>query len=165
MRIRHPGSGLEEKIELQMTPMIDIVFNLLIFFVMTFKIVTLEGDFNIKMPLAAAETSVPEMEPTPPIRVRLTAGPDGGVGIQMGQRSLPSFDALRSEILAIVGGQVGPDGQASDAEVELDCDYDLRYEYVITAIDAISGYVDEDARRVVRLIDKIKFAPRRPPAE
>jgi biopolymer transport protein ExbD len=165
MRIRHPGSGLEEKIELQMTPMIDIVFQLLIFFILTFKIVTLEGDFNIKMPLAADETAVPDLTPTPPIRVRLTAGPAGGVGIQMGQRSLPSFTALRSEILAIVGGQVGPDREASDAEVELDVDYDLRYEYVIEAIDAISGYVDPEARRVVRLIDKIKFAPRRPPAD
>jgi len=165
MRIRHPGSGLEEKVELQMTPMIDIVFQLLVFFVMTFKIVTLEGDFNIKMPLAAEETSEPTLEPTPPIRVRLTTGAEGTVGIQMGQRVLPSFAALRSEILAIVGGDIGPDQQPSDAEVELDLDYDLRYEYVIMAIDAISGYVDEDAGRVVRLIDKIKFAPRRPPAE
>ena len=42
-----------QKVELQMTPMIDIVFQLLIFFIITFKIVAPEGDFNIKMPLAA----------------------------------------------------------------------------------------------------------------
>ena len=38
-----------------MTPMIDIVFNLLIFFVMTFKITAPEGDFNVKMPAQAAQ--------------------------------------------------------------------------------------------------------------
>lgn len=35
-----------------MTPMIDIVFQLLVFFIMTFKIVSQEGDFHIKMPVA-----------------------------------------------------------------------------------------------------------------
>ena len=38
MKIRNTG-GDGEKIELQMTPMIDIVFQLLVFFIMTFKIV------------------------------------------------------------------------------------------------------------------------------
>ncbi len=51
MKIRN--THRPEKIELQMTPMIDIVFQLLIFFIMTFKIVEVEGDFNIKMPASA----------------------------------------------------------------------------------------------------------------
>ena len=38
MRIRHGATTLD-KIELQMTPMIDIVFQLNIFFLFTFKIV------------------------------------------------------------------------------------------------------------------------------
>ena len=50
MKIRH--TGREDKIQLQMTPMIDIVFQLLVFFIMTFKIILHEGDFNILMPLA-----------------------------------------------------------------------------------------------------------------
>ena len=52
MKIRHTTSSGQDKIELQMTPMIDIVFQLLVFFIMTFKIVSQEGDFNVKMPLA-----------------------------------------------------------------------------------------------------------------
>ena len=39
-----------EEIKLNMTAMIDIVFQLLVFFIMTFKIVALEGDFSVKMP-------------------------------------------------------------------------------------------------------------------
>ena len=52
MKFRHIGKSAESKIELQMTPMIDVVFQLLVFFLFTFRIATQEGDFNIKMPLA-----------------------------------------------------------------------------------------------------------------
>ena len=62
MKIRHIGTT-DEKIELQMTPMIDIVFQLLIFFIMTFKIVAQEGDFNIKMPLASSAGGAAGREP------------------------------------------------------------------------------------------------------
>ena len=46
MKIRNTEH--REHIVLQMTPMIDIVFQLLVFFVFTFKIVLPEGDFNIR---------------------------------------------------------------------------------------------------------------------
>ncbi len=49
MRFKLPTTGLI-KAELQMTSMIDIVFLLLIFFILTFKIAPQEGDFNIKLP-------------------------------------------------------------------------------------------------------------------
>ena len=164
MRLRRAGQIGQEKITLQMTPMIDIVFQLLVFFIMTFKIVTLEGDFNIRMPLAAPSAG-PVSDVLPPIRVRLSAGPDGElVGIRMGERALSSFGELHREILAIVGPDSGPGSLAETAEVELDVDYNLNYQFVIEAITAVSGRVDEN-NRIVRLIEKIKFAPPREPSE
>ena len=53
MAISIKKRGLPDKIPLDMTPMIDVVFQLLTFFCMTLKIAAMEGDFNIKMPLAA----------------------------------------------------------------------------------------------------------------
>ena len=54
-------SRSDEKVEMQLTSMIDIIFLLLIFFVMTFKIAAQEGDFNIRMPIGggsgAADTT------------------------------------------------------------------------------------------------------------
>ena len=47
-----------------MTSMIDIVFLLLVFFVMTFKIVELEGDFSVRMPLAGSSTIARWIRPT-----------------------------------------------------------------------------------------------------
>ena len=123
MRIRH--AGREDKIELQMTPMIDIVFQLLVFFIMTFKIVLPEGDFNIRMPSAStAAMSMPSETPT--IRVRLRAGADGDLaGIVVEGSPKASFDELRAYIRRLVGDAAGPD-EARDQEVELDCDYDLK---------------------------------------
>ena len=164
MRFRHAEQIGQEKVTLEMTPMIDVVFQLLVFFIMTFKIVSLEGDFNIRMPLAAPSAG-PVDDILPPIRVRLSAGPDGELtGILMGERTLSSFGELHNEIVAIVGTDSGPGSLAESAEVELDLDYNLRYEYVIEAITAVSGRVDEN-NRIVRLIEKINFAPPREPEE
>ena len=52
---------------------------------------------------------------------------------------------------------------AETAEVEYDCDYRLRYEYVIDAITAVSGYVAENGRTIEKLIRRIKFAPPKKP--
>ena len=160
MKVRHQNTE-GDKIELQMTPMIDIVFQLLVFFIMTFKIVSQEGDFNIKMPLAAPAKGAPDDDlKLPPIKVRLQAGAGGQLaGIAMNERSLPNMDALRNEIIGLIGDDRGPGSVQETAEVELDCDYGLRYEHVIQAITAVSGYVEGDT--VVKLVEKIKFAPPR----
>ena len=61
-----------------MTPMIDIVFQLLVFFVMTFKVVVREGDFNIRMPAASAASSAVD-DFNVPIKVKLEAGLGGAI--------------------------------------------------------------------------------------
>ena len=163
MKIRRIGRHSEEKIELQMTPMIDVVFLLLVFFVMTFRIRVPEGDFHIKMPLEAPTEGVPEMSDLPPLNIRLRAGVEGGLaGIQLNELPLSSFSELHSEILALVGDDRGPGSIAEQTEVEIDADYGLRFEYTIDAISAVSGYVTPRGE-IVRLIEKIKFSPPRGP--
>ncbi len=171
MKLRHLQRSGDEKIELQMTPMIDIVFQLLIFFILTFKIAPMEGDFRIKMPLAAPAVTEIDLAQLPPLKVRLRATDTGQLAaVQFGDNVLTgtpqeAFEKLHSRIRDIVGDESGPGSVAESTEVELDCDYNLRFEYVIDAISALSGYVVDEGDRtsVVRLIEKIKFAPRRPP--
>ena len=161
MKVRHNKGGGDDKIELQMTPMIDIVFQLLVFFIMTFKIVSQEGDFNIKMPLAAPAAGAPDDLQLPPMKVRLRAGAGGMLaGMSLNDRGIGTMEALRLEIIGVVGDERGPGTIQETAEVELDCDYGLRYEHVIQAITAVSGYIDETGN-VVKLVEKIKFAPPR----
>ena len=168
MRVRHTTSSGQDKIELQMTPMIDIVFQLLVFFIMTFRIVSQEGDFNIKMPLAAPAEGSMESQ-LPPIKVRLTAAPGGELeGVFLNDRPLQfspgarvTMLPLREEIIAIIGDDRGPGSVQEEAEVELDCDYRLHYVHVVEAITAVSGYIDPTTGEVVKLVEKIKFAPPR----
>ena len=65
-------SQLTEKIDINMTPMIDIVFQLMAFFIMSLKIVQAEGDFDVRMPLGAAAAAAPDDQLVPPVRVRLS---------------------------------------------------------------------------------------------
>lgn len=147
----------EAKVELQMTAMIDIVFQLLIFFIMTFKLAAQEGDFNIKMPLASQRDGLPD-ETLPPMKLRLSAGPGGNLtSIMLNDRRFDGFPQLHQYIIGLVDNDRGPGSIQQTAEVELDCDYDLRYEEVVRAVTAVSGYVGRDGQ-IVSLVEKLKFA-------
>ena len=160
MRIRH-GTKTLDKIELQMTPMIDIVFQLNIFFLVTFKIILPEGDFNIRMPAAAAERAV-EVSEALPMTLVIKGSPDGElVELRLAGRSFgndsDAFARLHQHIRDIVNDAGGP-GKASDLEVEIDADYGLNYEYIVRAMTAITGYIDQSGEPR-ELIKRVKFTP------
>ena len=163
MKFRHTDH--REHIVLQMTPMIDIVFQLLVFFVFTFKIVLPEGDFNIRMPSATASTSSEQSE-TPLLRVRLRANADRELAsLQLGDRPFKGskrFDDLQQEIRGLVSDHAGP-GQ-SEQEVEIEADYDLKYRYVIDTVTAITGYTDANGEQH-KLVERVRFAPVKAPSE
>ena len=158
MKIRNRQEA--EKQELNMTSMIDIVFLLLVFFVMTFKIVELEGDFSIRMPLAGQSSSVSESLDLP-LKLRMHATDDGTLArMVLDTTDLGvNFDQLRAKVLEKVGTGVPAEGDTGP-EIEIDSDFNLRYAFVIQAITAVSGYKNGD--EVIKLIEKVKFAkPRR----
>lgn len=160
MKLRRSSSPLSDKVDMQMTPMIDIVFLLLIFFLFSFKIVAQEGDFSIRMPVAGPASA--SLDSQLPIKVRLTSDDEGNLtGIRMGDQKLPDFEALHNQIIGIVGNEAGP-GAAENTEAEIDFDYNLKYRYIIAAVTALSGYVSPDGH-IVTLIEKIKFSPLQKP--
>lgn len=149
------------KIAIDMTPMIDIVFQLLTFFVMTLQISTAEGDFNIKMPLAAPRAGLPDPNQLPPMKLRLRAASDGTLAdMTLNDRSFSGAGRWQ-QLHNHIAGVVGDGSLAASAEVELDCDYNLKYENVIEAITAVSGSVNPDGS-IVKMVEKIKFSPPRP---
>jgi biopolymer transport protein ExbD len=160
MSVKFKKGGLSDKIPIDMTPMIDIVFQLLTFFCMTLKISPMEGDFNIKMPLTTAKAGQPDPNQLPPMKVRMRADAAGNlVDLTLNDRSFSGpgrFQQLHQQIASLVG----QGSLAASAEVELDCDFGLKYEHVIEAITAVSGTLAPDGS-VVKLVEKIKFAPPR----
>ncbi|GAB5443498.1 MAG: hypothetical protein Fues2KO_38470 [Fuerstiella sp.] len=166
MKIRN-RSGQGEKIETQMAPMIDVVFQLLIFFMLTLKIIEPEGNFDINMPLGRPQQQSSTDIDLPPLKVRMLAGSDGQLAdLQYNGRSLGSgmiaFERLNGEILKSVNAlrAAGPEN-LDKQEVEIDPDYGLDYRYIIAAISSSSGKVVDG--KTVRYIKRIKFAPIRQP--
>ena len=157
MKMRGKMQGVKN--ELNMTSMIDVVFLLLIFFVMSFKIVEQEGDFSIRMPLAQPN-SANQMDHQLPLKLRLKAGSGGELAsMNLNDQNLGvDFQSLQREIVSQI--QAGA-GQTEDGgpEIEIDADYNLRYENVIKAITNTSGRKVGD--RVIPMIEKIKFSPPR----
>ncbi len=165
MKIRRSDREAQE-IKLDMTAMIDVVFQLLIFFVMTFKTPVYEGDFGIKMPRASA-TPQEMLETTPnPLMIRLRATDNGelqSLNIVFQADNLtynydPAnatgiFTSLNEYVIGIVGGQRSPMG--GDIEAELEIDSTLRYDFTVRTIEAISGYKEAD--QIFTLIEKINF--------
>jgi biopolymer transport protein ExbD len=159
MKIRNKEE--EIKHDVNMTSMIDIVFLLLVFFVMTFKIVELEGDFSVRMPLASDSTGVVD-DTDLPLKLRLRANEQGQlVSIQLNEVQLGTdFAELQNTVIGLVGVTTPGEAAGDGPEVEIDTDFNLRYEHVIDAMSAVSGYKQGDT--TVPLIEKIKFAkPRR----
>lgn len=94
------GSGGEaEKIEPQMAPMIDVVFQLLIFFMLTLKIIEPEVDFPINMPQGKPSAD-PKDVSIAPYQVQLIANADGTLRqLQFGgQARAPHPETSASEI-------------------------------------------------------------------
>ena len=157
MKIRNTEH--RDSITLQMTPMIDIVFQLLVFFVFTFKIVLPEGDFNIRMPSSSAsQTSVPSE--TPLLKVRLRATPGGELaGVQLNDNPFTGDDPffqLHEAIRGLINDAGGPG--STDQEVEIEADYDLKYRYAMNAITAITGEIDDNGEQH-KLVERVRFAP------
>jgi len=153
-----------EEIKLNMTAMIDVVFQLLVFFILTFKIVALEGDFSVRMPLAAAEPPPEQMENlTTLITVEVNAGDSGkvsGIEVDNGFDSASlsgetMFDELANFVERTLAGNSDPAAE-EEVEVEFDIDYNLKYQYTVMAIGSVSGKVLPDGS-VKKLVEKIKF--------
>jgi len=174
------ADGDFDRLNINMTAMIDICFQLLIFFIANMRMVLPEGDFSVAMPLtapggvstagpgpgqASPATGVTAAE-IPVTRIRLLADPSGKLaGIVMGQRAVGTFKELGRQIREMAGMDRAPAGSVPMMEVEIDSDENLRYEYVIDAVSAISGYLAEDKKTVVRMIEKIRFGTLRKPKE
>ena len=151
-------SELADKIAIDMTPMIDVVFQLMSFFMCTLKVEAPEGDFDIRMPLGAAAAAAPDDQQVPPVRVKLTADGSGSLaGIAMNGATVSDFEELRRKVVGLVGTDTGPNSLAEKTEVELDCDYGLRYAETVKAVTAVSGMKRDG--QIVELIKKIKFTP------
>jgi biopolymer transport protein ExbD len=155
-----------EKVDIQMTPMIDIVFQLMAFFLMTFKVATVEGDFNLKLPKQERSQGVANTQ-AEMITVTLRAKPNGQLldMIVGSARFVPKSAVDKTpyrDLNGIIAEKVAAARRAEQDEPEIQIDVDdiLAYENIIDTIEAVS--VLRGVSPPQPLAKKVKFAPKAP---
>ena len=138
--------------------MIDVVFQLMIFFMLTFNIIAPEGDFDVRMLLGKSSAEPPDDLQLPPIQVRLASNAEGSLaGILMNGEPVQDFSDLRQRVASFVDIALESGASLEDVELEIDCDYELNYINIIDAITAVSGRIEEG--QLIEMVKKISFVP------
>ena len=157
MKFRRPAcaSLLPGKI----TPLLEVALELLLVSLLALRLASTAGSAPPERPLATPILHRSAENLLPPIRIRLLANEKGNLlGIRLNQRPLRNLAELRAMIgqLAAAVAESGWQG----LEIDLDCDYRLRYASILEVVAALSEAPAADGRK---LVDKIRFAPPRTP--
>ena len=127
--MRFRSSNRSASLPKSMSAMIDVVFLLLIFFMLTLQIAAPEGVHAVEMP---AEGTTPPVINTPDIRVRLIADDAGRLAeLRLGNRHLGSgdeaIDRLGKEIHALSFEARGIVNEGIPIIIEADADLDFGF--------------------------------------
>lgn len=124
----------EAKLELQISPLIDVVFLLLIYFIVTARIIKKEGDIPFMLP-----ADVPTVEMIDiPVEARIRINPDNSIMLE--GMTFPATDRkLKGLIEQIVGLKHMADVQRSPFFVTLDPTGDTMHYRIIDVMDACAA--------------------------
>lgn len=125
----------DTKVEMNMTPMIDVVFQLLTFFMFTLRPVVHEGQFAVNMSTGGAAAPEVEEFKLPPLVVHLKATEDGELAsILLGDRLMRNFGDLGIQVQTLSGGAMG-----EEIEAEIHADDALHYTHLISAVNTLTA--------------------------
>ena len=134
------------EIEIPITPMLDMAFQLLTFFILTYKPAPSEGQFSMNLLPAQAATEITKEQPkdnaTPSLdaslrtlKTTLRAGEGGALGeVTLAEKPIQGMDELKKELESFVNDPV----LAFDQAV-INVDPRLKYSEVMKVIDVFSS--------------------------
>ncbi len=135
------------EVEIPITPMLDMAFQLLTFFIMTYRPAPTEGQFSMNLLPAQAATVMTKETPKDAaasdslavelrtLKTLLRAGPNGQIGqIILSDNPIPDLKAFKAELEALVNN---PDLQFEQALIKVDPK--LKYAELIKVIDVYSS--------------------------
>jgi len=136
--------GLE--IEIPITPMLDMAFQLLTFFILTYRPAPTEGQFSMNLlpaqPAVDITKEAPKDNATPSLdaslrtlKTTLRANPNGLIGeMTLGDDQVPGLDELKTKLEGFVN-----DPNLSFDQAVINVDPQLRYSEVMKVIDVFSS--------------------------
>lgn len=134
MNLRKNQSSSSQKVELQIAPLIDVVFLLLIYFMVTASLIKKEGDISFLLPANVPQTEMKDI----PVEVLIEIDSDGTVILEGVQ--FPAADTLLNELAGQVRGlKALAASQNSPFFVNLLPDRDALHDRVINVMDACAA--------------------------
>ena len=124
----------EAKLDLQIAPLIDVVFLLLIYFMVTAALVKKEGDISFMLPANIAQEDVVEI----PVEVLIEIGVDGTVQVE-GMRFSAADHNLNGLVSQLAGLKAIAASQHSPFFVNILPNKDTLHQRVIDVMDACAA--------------------------
>ena len=138
-----------DEVELQVTPMLDMAFQLLTFFILTYRAAPMEGQFSMNLLPAAPAIKMDAKEPPNsdaknadvPQQLRtmttqLRANPDGTLGqVNLEEIEVQGMDQLRAKLKDILD----PAKELPFEQALIQADPNLKYEELMKVIDVFSS--------------------------
>lgn len=124
----------EAKLELQIAPLIDVVFLLLIYFMVTAALIKKEGDISFMLPAQVAVSDMIDI----PVEVLIEIGSDGAVMVE-GMRFSPTDQNLEDLVSQLRGLQAIAKSQNSPFFVNILPNQDSLHGRIIDVMDACAA--------------------------
>ena len=125
-RKHHPA------IEMQMGPMIDMVFLLLVFFMVTAKPIKPESDINIGLPGTVAQEEALDI----PDEQRILIRADGQVVLNDLEMDTPASSELPALLVTLIRFKETSDANKSEALVTIDVEDDTTHQRIVDVLNA-----------------------------
>ena len=137
-----------EEVEVQITPMLDMAFQLLTFFILTFRPMPTEGQFSMNLLPSSPSIDITQTDKnteqndnsdTPAmlrtLTVQLRSNLDGSLAqMSIGESDFPTLEQLQTRLKEIVADKTLPFDQAV-----IQSDPGLKYEDLMRVIDVFAG--------------------------
>ncbi|MBI5778604.1 MAG: biopolymer transporter ExbD [Planctomycetes bacterium] len=126
----------EANMELNMTPMIDVIFQLIIFFMCSIHFKSLEGKLYAYLPPEGRIPSQVFIPPIPEVRIRLVYSEESPIlaRVKLGEIDFKDWNSLERHLKDLAPNLVSPDG-LDVIPVKIDADGNVPAQAVVSVLD------------------------------
>jgi biopolymer transport protein ExbD len=156
---RRKKKGPAGKVELNLAAMLDMAFQLLTFFILTFKPAPVEGQLNLALPTAQAAsnlkgqaagqdtTNTDTTKGLETLLISVFSTPDGRIAnLAIGEGVVPGVDALEFRMKAVFA-----DPKVPFEQVILQVGGDLRYDELMRVMDICTRQTLPDGKKLTKV--------------
>jgi biopolymer transport protein ExbD len=154
---RHRGGEEAPEVEIPVTPMLDMAFQLLTFFIFTYHPSDMEGQMEMMLPGGGTYKAQKQEDVSPDamsdpdvdaksqitLRVKTQHGEEGGGAIQfpieiegLSKDTANTLKDLEAKLIAMRGGEKGDKSEGQSDSVKIEAEKRLKWAFIVEIMDA-----------------------------